>query len=184
MAAPTPKPKNDNKGPAKPTPTKADAKAATKADAKAATKADAKAAKSTTTSSGEPAQMHIATKVAVPVLLLLMLLWGMLRFWKCANGFGGTLLKPLAVFLVVSGIAFGTMFAPPFAKYKDALFYSWGFNKDKATGGKANVNIVLPIMALTVVVVFVPVVWIWTRKCTDYRKLMKMNMGGTNRPPA
>ena len=140
-----------------------------------------KTSKSTTTTSGaDPAKMHIATKAAVPGLLLLMLLWGMLRFWKCANGFAGTVFKPLAVFLVVFGLVFGTMFAPPFAKYKDALLYSLGLKKDKAAGGKANVNVVLPVMALFVVLVFVPVVWIWTRKCTDYRQLMKMKMTGNS----
>ena len=162
MAAPT-------KGPAKPTPKAAAAKAPAP---KAAAAKDTK----TTSSGADPAKMHIATKVAVPVLLLLTLLWGMLRFWKCANGFGSTLLKSLITFLVAFGVAFGTMFAPPFAKYKDALLYSLGLKKDKAAGGKANVNIVLPVMALCVVVVFVPVIWIWTRKCTDYRKLLKMNM--------
>jgi len=164
MAAPT-------KGPAKPAPKAAAAKAPAPKAAAAA-----KTTKTTTTSGADPAKMHIATKVAVPVLLLLTLLWGMLRFWKCANGFGSTLLKSLITFLVAFGVAFGTMFAPPFAKYKDALLYSLGLKKDKAAGGKANVNIVLPVMALCIVVVFVPVIWIWTRKCTDYRKLLKMNM--------
>jgi hypothetical protein len=176
MAAPTTKP---DKGPAKPSPAKKPAPAPAKKPAPAPAKksAPAPAAK-------EPAKMHIAVKVAVPVLLLLVLLWGMLRFWKCANGFGSTLLKALITFLVAFGAAFGTMFAPPFAKYKDALLYSWGLSKDKDKGGKANVNVVLPVMALFVIVVFVPVIWIWTRKCTDYRKLMKMNMGRANNKAA
>ena len=174
MAAPTPDPKNKNKGPSKPSPAKSAAKSAAKAAAAPAAKAAAP------DSGADPAKMHIAVKVAVPVLLLLVLLWGMLRFWKCANGFGSTLLKSLITFLVAFGAAFGTMFAPPFAKYKDALLYSWGLSKDKAKGRKANVNVVLPVMALFIITVFVPVIWIWTRKCTDYRKLLKMNMGRAN----
>lgn len=172
MPAPTPKPaaaKKDAK-PAKPAkPAKKD---------KGSDKA--KPASKTKSKGGEPGAMHIATKAAVPAVLLLMFLWGMLRFWRCANGFGATMLKPLIVFVVAFAAVFGTMFAPPFAKYKNALFYSWGFNKDKVTGAQANVNIVLPVMALCIFIVFVPVVWIWTRKCQDFRKLLKLGIPHNN----
>ncbi len=167
---PAPEPKKPAAAANKPAAAAAGSKDAANKPAAAANKPEPPAA------GGEPKKMHIAIKIVVPVLLGIMLLWGVFRFWRCADGVGGYLGKPLGVLATAFFVLFAIMFAPPFVKFRDALFYAWGLNKDKASGAKANVNIVLPILGLCVAAMFVPTVWLWTRKCQDFRGLLRMQI--------